>query len=491
MGRSRNILLKENVSDRVYHFTSLSAYLKMVKENTIYLQNAFAGNGSDLYDAKRPFYLSLSRNKSIRMGYASKYGSSGNYPLVRIEFDGRALNADFHSRPLDYWGASMGKQSYYEPDGGERFSKSHSRFEYEDRIFSVSESISPASKYISRVDIYVPEKDTNIKEMLFGMKFPDVETRYYTSLKDFSLQSDNYLSYDDINKELKLSYEKHTDFLDTYSKQMTLECLGNVMRFISDAPKEDGGIIMRKYRLEKYMPFYMKGIDSNRFSRASEQVRSLLDNMKALSREPDRDGSLILRMISDLFRQHGFKSGRDVAEYCSRNTYSQEREQRQAVELRGLWGSVLSKEFPVVMHRRVLCIDPERTDFWDFYTRGMSHNKRKSIISAFVNDLHYYVTSGNYDANPHKSRDDEYFKKYLQHIAIKGVTVGKMIDILDKLNVAWMLDEMDIRRFNMSGDQIHMNYQYKIFEEEGIESEYEKQKKFAQILLRRCEEEGI
>ena len=54
-----------------------------------------------------------------------------------------------------------------------------------------------------------------------------------------------------------------------------------------------------------------------------------------------------------------------------------------------------------------------------------------------------------------------------------------------------MLDEMDIRRFNMSGDQIRMNYQYKIFEEEGIESEYEKQKKFAQILLRRCEEEGI
>lgn len=492
MGRSRNILLKENVSDRVYHFTSLPAYLKMVKEDTIYLQNAFAGNGSDLYDAKRPFYLSLSRNKSVRMGFASKYGSSGNYPLVRIEFDGRALNADFHSRPLDYWGASMGKQSYYEPDGGERFSKSHSRFEYEDRIFSVSESISPASKYISRVDIYVPEKDTNIKEMLFGMKFPDVETMYYTSLKDFSLQSDNYLSYDDINKELKLSYEKHTDFLDTYSKQMTLECFGNVMRFISDAPKDDGGIMMRKYRLEKYMPFYMKGIDSNRFSRASEQVRSLLDNMKALSREPDRDGSLILRMISDLFRQHGFKSGRDIAEYCSRNTYSREREQKMSEELQELWGSVLNKEFPVVMHRRVLCIDPERTDFWDFYTRGMSHNKRKSIISTFVNDLHYYVTSGNYDANPHKSRDDEYFKKYLQHIAIKGVTVGKMMDILDKLNVAWMLDEMDIRRFNMSGDQIHMNYNfYKIFEEEGIESEYEKQKKFAQILLRRCEEEGI
>ena len=213
--------------------------------------------------------------------------------------------------------------------------------------------------------------------------------------------------------------------------------------------------------------------------------------MKALSREPDRDGSLILRMISDLFRQHGFKSGRDVAEYCSRNTYSREREQKMSEELQELWGSVLGKEFPVVMHRRVLCIDPERTDFWDFYTRGMSHNKRKSIISTFVNDLHYYVTSGNYDANPHKSRDDEYFKKYLQHIAIKGITVSKMMDILDKLNVAWMLDEMDIRRFNMSGDQIRMNYQYKIFEEEGIESEYEKQKKFAQILLRRCEEEGI
>ena len=90
-------------------------------------------------------------------------------------------------------------------------------------------------------------------------------------------------------------------------------------------------------------------------------------------------------------------------------------------ELQELWGSVLGKEFPVVMHRRVLCIDPERTDFWDFYTRGMSHNKRKSIISTFVNDLHYYVTSGNYDANPHKSRDDEYFKKYLVWAMPRGM----------------------------------------------------------------------
>lgn len=484
----RNILLKENVSDKVYHFTSLPAYLKMVKEDTIYLQNAFAGNGSDLYDAKRPFYLSLTRNKSVRMGFGSH--CTEKYPAVRIEFDGRALNADFRSRPLDYWGASMGKQSYYEPGSGEPFSKSHSRFEYEDRIFSVSESISPASKYISRVDIYFPEGDENTREMLSNAKFPEVETRYYTSLRDFSIQSDNYLSYDDICRGLKFSYQKHSEFISN-DKQTVLEYFGNVMRFISDTPKEDGGTMMREYHLEKYMPFYMKGINSPQWSRASELVYSLLNHMTALSREPDRDGSLILRMISDLFREYGFKSGRDVAQYCSRNTYSREREQKMAEELQGLWGSVLSKEFPVVLYRGVLSIDPERTDFWDFYTSGKSHNERKSAISIFIDNLHYYVTSGNYDANPHKSKDDEYFKKYLQHIAIKGVTVSKMMDILDKLNVAWMLDEMDIRRFNMSGDQIRMNYRYKIFEYDGIEDEYEKQKKSAQILLRRCEEEGI
>ena len=487
----RNILLKENVSERVYHFTSLPAYLKMVQEDTIYLQNAFAGKGADMYDAKRPFYLSLSRNKSVRMGYGSKYNSSENYPVVRIEFDGRALNADFRSRPVDYWRASMGKQSYYEPGSGESFSKSHSRFEYEDRIFSVNESISPASKYISRVDIYVPEKDMNVREMLFSARFPEVETRYYTSLKDFSLQSDNYLEDDDVFQGLKFSYEKHTDFIGTHSKQMVLEYFGKVMRFISDSPKEDGGVMMRRYRLEKYMPFYMKGADSREWGGPSVLVDSLMSHMQSLSREPDRDGSLILRMISDLFRQYGFESPRDIVEYCSRDVYSRKREEKQAEELQGLWEDVRDKEFLVVSYRNNLSIDPENADFWDFYTRGMSNNERNYAINTFIDNLHYYVTTDGYGANPHKSRDDEYFKKYLQHIAINGVTINKMIDILDKLNITWMFDEIGIRMFEMSGEQIRMNYRYNIVETDGMDNGYEISKKIGNILLRRCEEEGI
>lgn len=151
-------ILKESVSDIVFHFTDHYKAVNILQSGKVFL-SSFAGDSYANY--KNMFYLSLSRVRDGRFGY-----SAGK--KVRIEFDGRALNADFKGGAIDYWGKN-GKSSYMDANPAE-FDASdlsrkqrQTRVESEDRIISSSDSIDNLNKYIKRIDILFDERSIEFK----------------------------------------------------------------------------------------------------------------------------------------------------------------------------------------------------------------------------------------------------------------------------------------------------------------------------------------
>lgn len=215
----KNTLL-EGISDITYHFTSIPSCMKMLSKDTIYL--SMASNKGDAYDNKRLFYLSTQRSRSKELGYAGHLGT-----CVRVQLDGRALSTRYRGMPVDYWGASMGKQSYYDKDFeasyGEGFSRgkrTHHNFEMEDRIFSHAPEIKNASKYITRIDVYIDPKRNRLNNekidavTIYGLcQGRKIHFNCYLSLNDFNNMTDNTINAE-IAELYKNSYKLQKDVSD-------------------------------------------------------------------------------------------------------------------------------------------------------------------------------------------------------------------------------------------------------------------------------------
>lgn len=93
----REVLLDEALSPEAYHLTNLSNILNILKTNHLNLSSGL-GSRADQYGDKF-FYLSISRTKSLRIGY-----KAGQKVIGVIIFDGNKLNHNFKSLPVDYWG---------------------------------------------------------------------------------------------------------------------------------------------------------------------------------------------------------------------------------------------------------------------------------------------------------------------------------------------------------------------------------------------------
>lgn len=121
------------LTDIVYHYTSLKNAYKITSTDTMHLQSALGGSADNM-NRKELYYLSTTREKNSNFGYAYKFKNSG----VRIEFDEQKLSQRFKGQAIDYWGDSMGKQSYYDGSRGDDFEtkQRHTSSEAEDRLFS-------------------------------------------------------------------------------------------------------------------------------------------------------------------------------------------------------------------------------------------------------------------------------------------------------------------------------------------------------------------
>ena len=93
-------LMKEALSSKVYHFTSIKSVFNILNTNEMFCQSSLATSADD-YSDKYKFYVSFTRVKSPKEGFGYNLYKSSSF--ARIEFDGDKLNNNFSGRPVDYW----------------------------------------------------------------------------------------------------------------------------------------------------------------------------------------------------------------------------------------------------------------------------------------------------------------------------------------------------------------------------------------------------
>lgn len=280
-------LMKEALSSKVYHFTSIKSAFNILKTNEMFCQSSLA-TSSDDYSDKYKFYISFTRVKSPKEGFG--YNSYKSSSFARIEFDGDKLNNNFSGRPVDYWNndSLTNKRKYmkdvtnqkayrYVPyDGndnvdakdmggvykydfkypredsplyasfdGKIYKKEqiipneiqhHVFNEIEDRIQTNKPIIENINKYITRVDILIDRNSGSKDEIVYARNLSFSKFVFvYDNMKDFIMQSENTVNKEIQNDEsienkidlyknvLRWSQNDYIELLSSYLMLLTID----------------------------------------------------------------------------------------------------------------------------------------------------------------------------------------------------------------------------------------------------------------------------
>ena len=167
------ILLHEGLSDIVYHYTSPSAVINVLKTNKFNTSSNLGTTADAIRDKGRFFYFSTQRTKG-----STGYGKDS---IAVFVLDGRKLMSRYKGFPLDYWGWSQ-KRSDYETQY--QYSQALSSKEMEDRIVTDKPYIENASDYIIEIHLELE-------------RFP-LDTEDFLELKKYGANTPIYI-YNDVN----------------------------------------------------------------------------------------------------------------------------------------------------------------------------------------------------------------------------------------------------------------------------------------------------
>lgn len=323
-------ILKEALTDKVYHYTSLNNMLRVCKTNEIVLSTSIGTDADAPKYRKENFFLSLTRNKSNKTGYAYKFSNFG----ARIEFNGQSLSQRYHGEPFDYWGDTMGKQAYVKDmvNYKQTFNsnkptqyQTQNRTEAEDRIYSHDDTIPNVSKYITRIDILINEnfKDKDILEeqcrYAYYISISDLSSKVfiYNNSNDFNKQSNNI-----INSEIKEMFgykgKYSTEFKSYYENEtpQLITNLKNIIAYIlfrnSDNVNRDIANIMNSYGLKNLLNGDF--INDIKHRLKNRGVQSIFNNaeISALSSKNKEENRIPLRIIADYFKKNKVTSFQDM-----------------------------------------------------------------------------------------------------------------------------------------------------------------------------------
>ena len=442
-------LVTERLSSVIYHFTSLSALHNILQNDAIVLRSSYGRISDDLHKQKK-FYLSCTRQRNGLMGYSHKCS-------VRITLDGDMLNNRFEGGPVDYWGKSMGKQSYYDKDMYSQIPKLQSSTENEDRLYSNEPTIKNAKSYIRRVDVLLKSNFQDkvalsyaYHAILLGKGLVFV----YDNMDDFNKQSQNtvnekIMSFEDIHTFIPKGLNFNGAV--TYGLSHMLSFFLIVDGIHPNDAKEYCGKLLSKYNLKEYISSVLK--DINYHMRADDIDATLLDGIRT-------NGDMYVyekafTMLRDFLRERGFANIFDAKQAIKKrikNSHWGDFDWEKTVDvfvfqsngLTNRWGNV------VILH-------PDKTLFWDI--EGIDLNRR-----YFVDDIERNILS-------HKSKSDESFHKYIQHFAKGKISVTQMLDFLNKLNT----QEEDIVEYLFGGHFKTIPMQYSYIDDQKYMSESEKE----------------
>ena len=510
-------LMKEALSSKVYHFTSIKSAFNILKTNEMFCQSSLA-TSSDDYSDKYKFYISFTRVKSPKEGFG--YNSYKSSSFARIEFDGDKLNNNFSGRPVDYWNsdALSGKRKYmkdvtnqkaykYVPyDGndnvdakdmnglnkyefkypiedspmyasfdGKIYKKEqiipneiqhHVFNEIEDRIQTNKPIIENINKYITRVDILIDRDSENKDDIVYARNLSFSKWVFvYDNMNDFIMQSENT-----VNKEIQDddSIESRIDLrntLSTIGQSYYIELLSSYLMLLTideyDMNKKFKLVsnILDDGNLGKYKGKVIKNISSHRWGIDIEDcITSLKVSAQNTSKEPTREGQEVLHFITSSMRKLGYKSFRDM--YRKIKEGNSKKEPKIDTESRRTF-TILETSY-----YKFDITDKKNVDFW--YILGMKE-RLSDRYYFFENIIDEMVRNGLID----KVRGGEYtFTKYCKNLAHKNITLedidsifGKIgltfQDLFEMYGITFSIETKDLNYWDFLDERVNAPFPYK------------------------------
>lgn len=495
-------LMKEALSSKVYHFTSIKSAFNILKTNEMFCQSSLA-TAADDYSDKYKFYVSFTRVKSPKEGFG--YNSYRRKSFARIEFDGDELNNNFSGRPVDYWNSDSltNKRKYmkdvtnqkaykYVPyDGNDnvdakdmngvykydfKYPKENSPMyasfdgkiykkeqiipddiqhhvfnEIEDRIQTNKPIIENINKYITRVDILIDRDSENKDDIVYARNLSFSKFVFvYDNMNDFIMQSENT-----VNKEIQDddSIESRIDLrntLSTIGQSYYIELLSSYLMLLTinehDTNKKFKLVsnILENGNLGKYKRDVIKKISSYRWGINIENcINSLEASAQNISKNPTRQGQEALHFITSSMRKLGYKSFRDM--YRKIKEGNSKKESKIDTESRRTF-TILETSY-----YKFDITDKKNVDFW--YILGMKE-RLSDRYYFFENIIDEMARNGLID----KVRGGEYtFTKYCKNLAHKNITLEDIDSIFGKIGLTFQ-DLFEMYGLTFSIEAKDLNY---------------------------------
>ena len=510
-------LMKEALSSKVYHFTSIKSAFNILKTNEMFCQSSLATSADD-YSDKYKFYVSFTRVKSPKEGFG--YNSYKRKSFARIEFDGDKLNNNFNGRPVDYWNndSLTNKRKYmkdvtnqkaykyvpydgndnvdakdmngvykydfkypkedspmYASFGGKIYKKEqiipddiqhHVFNEIEDRIQTNKPIIEDINKYITRVDILIDRDSENKDDIVYARNLSFSKWVFvYDNMKDFIMQSENT-----VNKEIQDddSIESRIDLRDTLStigQSYYIELLSSYLMLLTINERDTNkkfklvSNILEDGNLGKYKRDVIKKISSYRWGVNIEDcINSLKVSAQNISKNPTRQGQEVLHFMTSSMRKLGYKSFRDM--YIKIKEGNSKKESKIDTESRRTF-TILETSY-----YKFDITDEKNVDFW--YILGMKE-RLSDRYYFFENIIDEMVRNGLID----KVRGGEYtFTKYCKNLAHKNITLedidsifGKIgltfQDLFEMYGITFSIETKDLNYWDFIDERVNAPFPYK------------------------------
>ena len=495
-------LMKEALSSKVYHFTSIKSAFNILKTNEMFCQSSLATSADD-YSDKYKFYVSFTRVKSPKEGFG--YNSYKSSSFARIEFDGDKLNNNFSGRPVDYWNndALTCKRKYmkdvtnqkaykYVPyDGndnvdakdmngvykydfkypredsplyasfdGKIYKKEqiipddiqhHVFNEIEDRIQTNKPIIENINKYITRVDILIDRDSENKDDIVYARNLSFSKWVFvYDNMKDFIMQNENT-----VNKEIQDddSIESRIDLRDTLStigQSYYIELLSSYLMLLTINERDTNkkfklvSNILEDGNLGKYKRDVIKKISSYRWGVNIEDcITSLKVSAQNISKNPTRQGQEVLHFMTSSMRKLGYKSFIDM--YRKIKEGNSKKESKIDTESRRTF-TILETSY-----YKFDITDENNVDFWYILDMKKRLSDRYYFFENIIDEM---VRNGLID----KVRGGEYtFTKYCKNLAHKNITLGDIDSIFGKIGLTFQ-DLFEMYGLTFSIETKDLNY---------------------------------
>ena len=495
-------LMKEALSSKVYHFTSIKSAFNILKTNEMFCQSSLATSADD-YSDKYKFYVSFTRVKSPKEGFG--YNSYKRKSFARIEFDGDKLNNNFNGRPVDYWNndSLTNKRKYmkdvtnqkayrYVPyDGNDnvdakdmngvykydfKYPKEDSPLyasfdgkiykkeqiipddiqhhvfnEIEDRIQTNKPIIENINKYITRVDILIDRDSENKDDIVYARNLSFSKWVFvYDNMKDFIMQSENT-----VNKEIQDddSIESRIDLrntLSTIGQSYYIELLSSYLMLLTINERDTNkkfklvSNILEDGNLGKYKRDVIKKISSYRWGVNIEDcITSLKVSAQNISKNPTRQGQEVLHFMTSSMRKLGYKSFIDM--YRKIKEGNSKKESKIDTESRRTFTILKTSYYKFDI------TDEKNVDFWYILDMKERLSDRYYFFENIIDEM---VRNGLID----KVRGGEYtFTKYCKNLAHKNITLGDIDSIFGKIGLTFQ-DLFEMYGLTFSIETKDLNY---------------------------------